>query len=116
MCQDSACAMSQGAVVNVSSAAALIPGEMVKAYGAAKAAQDKLTKDLAFHYAPQGVRVNSVLPGESAASATIKVSVECNFRCHHVYCVPPDALQWLFNARCTIYAFFPGSLNLLKLR
>jgi NAD(P)-dependent dehydrogenase (short-subunit alcohol dehydrogenase family) len=102
MCQDSAYAMSQGAVVNVSSAAALIPGEMLKAYGAAK---DKLTKDLAFHYAPQGVRVNSVLPGDSTAAATITVSVKCNFRCHHVYCVPPDPLQWLFNARCTIYAF-----------
>ena len=33
-------------------------------YGVAKAAQDKLTKDLAFEYAPKGLRVNSVLPGE----------------------------------------------------
>jgi NAD(P)-dependent dehydrogenase (short-subunit alcohol dehydrogenase family) len=32
-------------------------------YGVAKAAQDKLTKDLAFEFATKGVRVNSVLPG-----------------------------------------------------
>ena len=35
----------------------------MSAYGAAKAAQDKLTQDLAFEFAPKGVRVNSILPG-----------------------------------------------------
>ena len=35
----------------------------------AKAAQDRLTQDLAFELAPKGVRVNSVLPGEVLASS-----------------------------------------------
>ena len=39
------------------------------AYGVAKAAQDRLTQDLAFELAPKGVRVNSVLPGEVLASS-----------------------------------------------
>ena len=33
-------------------------------YGVAKAAQDTLTKNLAFEFATKGVRVNSVLPGK----------------------------------------------------
>ncbi len=51
--------------MNIASVVALIPqkGAMF-AYGVAKAAQDKMTKDLAFEFAPKGVRVNSVLPGD----------------------------------------------------
>ncbi|EIE22082.1 NAD(P)-binding protein [Coccomyxa subellipsoidea C-169] len=54
---------NKGAIVNIASVVALIPqkGAMF-AYGVAKAAQDKMTKDLAFEFAPKGVRVNSVLP------------------------------------------------------
>ena len=36
---------------------------MMTSYGVAKAAQDTLTKNLAFEFATKGVRVNSVLPG-----------------------------------------------------
>ncbi|KAK9905943.1 hypothetical protein WJX75_009272 [Coccomyxa subellipsoidea] len=54
---------NKGAIINVSSAAANIPGDSFTAYDMVKAAEDKLTKDLAFQYAPQGVRVNCVLPG-----------------------------------------------------
>ncbi len=43
---------------------ATIPAEEDMAYGVAKAAQDKLTRDLAFEFAPKGVRINSILPGE----------------------------------------------------
>ena len=55
----------QGAVVNVSSVAAIMPmgSPMMTSYGVAKAAQDTLTKNLAFEFATKGVRVNSVLPG-----------------------------------------------------
>ena len=38
-------------------------------YGVAKAAQDTLTKNLAFEFATKGVRVNSVLPGKPAVAA-----------------------------------------------
>ncbi|KAK9905602.1 hypothetical protein WJX75_002844 [Coccomyxa subellipsoidea] len=54
---------NKGAVVNISSVMAIISAEDDIAYGVAKAAQDKLTKDLAFKFAPKGVRINSVLPG-----------------------------------------------------
>ena len=57
----------QGSVVNISSTAARVPRGGNPAYGVAKAAQDRLTQDLAFELAPKGVRVNSVLPGEVPA-------------------------------------------------
>ena len=59
----------QGAVVNISSTAARVPRGGNPAYGVAKAAQDRLTQDLAFELASKGVRVNSVLPGEALASS-----------------------------------------------
>lgn len=49
----------QGAVVNVSSAIAEMPVLGAHAnYGVAKAAQDTLTRNLAFEFAPKGVRVS----------------------------------------------------------
>ena len=59
----------QGAVVNVSSVGALVPmaSPSMCSYGVAKAAQDQLTKNLAFEFATKGVRVNSVLPGKLPA-------------------------------------------------
>ena len=53
----------QGAIVNISSVAAIFPAATFAPYGVAKAAQDKVTQDLAFEFAPKGVRVNSILPG-----------------------------------------------------
>ena len=51
-------------MVNISSVAAIMPqSPAFMAYGVVKAAQDKLTKDLAFEFAPKGVRVNSIAPG-----------------------------------------------------
>lgn len=51
-------------MVNVSSIGAVMPmhGTFVS-YAVAKAAQDALTNNLAFEFAPKGVRINSVLPG-----------------------------------------------------
>ncbi|CAL5224873.1 g7631 [Coccomyxa viridis] len=55
---------NKGAVVNVSSVGAIMPisSPTMTSYGVAKAAQDTLTKNLAFEFATKGVRVNSVLP------------------------------------------------------
>jgi NAD(P)-dependent dehydrogenase (short-subunit alcohol dehydrogenase family) len=52
-----------GSVVNVGSAAAALyrPGQ--SAYGSSKAALEYLTKSLAVELAPDGIRVNAVVPG-----------------------------------------------------
>ena len=65
-----------------------MPTDKLTAYGVAKAAQNKLTKDLAFEFASKGVRVNSILPGEIASI----------FPTLHSY------LVWLSNAFTTLYA------------
>ncbi|MEV0200645.1 oxidoreductase [Nonomuraea sp. NPDC050691] len=52
-----------GAIVNVSSTTSKQPSAMNVDYGAAKAALDHVGKALSEEYGPQGVRVNTVLPG-----------------------------------------------------
>ena len=68
----------QGAVVNVSSVAAIMPinSPTMTSYAVAKAAQDTLTKNLAFEFATKGVRINSVLPGESVPCQNCCVSMQ----------------------------------------
>jgi NAD(P)-dependent dehydrogenase (short-subunit alcohol dehydrogenase family) len=64
MLQEAARAMPNGgAIVNVTSRAALIglPGSAV--YGASKGALESLTRAAALEFVPLGVRVNSVAPG-----------------------------------------------------
>lgn len=53
-----------GAIVNLSSVESIRPGPLFVAYGAAKAAQDAVTKTVALHCGEQGydIRVNSVHP------------------------------------------------------
>ena len=87
--------MLQGAVINVSSVGALVPmSPNMASYGVAKAAQDQLTKNLAFEFATKGVRVNSVLPGELSAF------LRCVYSALHASLVasftsPKDALHVL---------------------
>ncbi|MDP6805299.1 MAG: SDR family oxidoreductase [Rhodospirillales bacterium] len=53
-----------GAVVNVSSQAGLrYTGKFHAAYDAAKAGLIHLTRTLAVHYGPKGIRLNTVIPG-----------------------------------------------------
>jgi NAD(P)-dependent dehydrogenase (short-subunit alcohol dehydrogenase family) len=52
-----------GAIVNVSSQAAIFGGSRITAYAAAKAGLNALTVGLARELAPEGIRVNAVSPG-----------------------------------------------------
>lgn len=58
----------KGAIVNVSSEAALRGAAAGLAYTASKHAVAGMTKQTAFAYAPQGIRVNAVAPGPVATS------------------------------------------------
>lgn len=53
-----------GRIINISSIAALRSGRMPGyAYGASKAALQRLTKDLALEFAPEGIRANCIVVG-----------------------------------------------------
>lgn len=57
---------ARGAVVTVSSVAALRTSEGMSAYGASKAAATLLTQSLAIDYGPRGLRANVICPGWTA--------------------------------------------------
>lgn len=52
-----------GAIVNISTAAALTPAPPIAHYGAAKAALNAYGKALATELAPAGIRVTTIMPG-----------------------------------------------------
>ena len=54
---------SQGAIVNVSSVHAVATSRNIAAYAASKGAILALTRAMALEFGPDGVRVNTVLPG-----------------------------------------------------
>ncbi len=53
-----------GSIVNISSIAAMVGGDASVAYRASKGALRSLTKAMAIRYASQGIRVNSIHPGD----------------------------------------------------
>ncbi len=58
-----------GAVLNVSSMAAENKNVRMAAYGASKAAESHLTRNLAFDLGPKGIRVNGIAPGATRTHA-----------------------------------------------
>jgi NAD(P)-dependent dehydrogenase (short-subunit alcohol dehydrogenase family) len=60
-----------GAVISVSSFAALRPRANIVAYAAAKAGLTRFTESLALEWAPYGVRVNAIAPGQFPDTDTI---------------------------------------------
>lgn len=61
-----------GAIVNVSSTAALAGQHSLAGYASAKAALENLTRTAAIEAAPFGVRVNSLCPGVIATEGTLR--------------------------------------------
>jgi NAD(P)-dependent dehydrogenase (short-subunit alcohol dehydrogenase family) len=59
-----------GAVINVSSGAATVPGQGTGIYGASKAALESLTRVWAAEFGPAGVRVNTIAAGPTRTEGT----------------------------------------------
>jgi len=58
-------AHAKGVIVNVTSIAGTrVHPHAGAAYGASKAALAELTREMAFQFAPHGIRVNAIAPGE----------------------------------------------------
>jgi len=58
-----------GAILNVSSMAAENKNVRMTSYGASKAAESHLTRNMAFDLGPKGIRVNSIAPGATKTHA-----------------------------------------------
>lgn len=65
-----------GHLIFTSSYVAQIPHARIPAYATAKAALEHLTRCLALEYAPAGIRVNAIAPGNVAAGSSLKVFEE----------------------------------------
>jgi NAD(P)-dependent dehydrogenase (short-subunit alcohol dehydrogenase family) len=66
----SMCERHQGAIVNVASIAALGWTNNHAAYAASKGGLIAMTRELAYEFAPMGVRINAVLPGKILTEMT----------------------------------------------
>jgi NAD(P)-dependent dehydrogenase (short-subunit alcohol dehydrogenase family) len=62
-----------GHLIFTSSYVARMPHTLIPAYSSAKAALENFARSLALEYAPTGIRVNVVSPGNVAAGSSLKV-------------------------------------------
>ena len=62
-----------GAILNVSSMAAENKNVRMTSYGASKAAESHLTRNMAFDLGPRGIRVNGIAPGATRTDALATV-------------------------------------------
>lgn len=65
-----------GHLIFTSSYVARMPHTLIPAYSSAKAALENFARSLALEYAPTGIRVNVVSPGNVAAGSSLKVFQE----------------------------------------
>jgi NAD(P)-dependent dehydrogenase (short-subunit alcohol dehydrogenase family) len=65
-----------GHLIFTSSYVARMPHTQISAYASAKAALENFARSLALEYAPAGIRVNVVSPGNVAAGSSLKVFEE----------------------------------------
>lgn len=62
-----------GAILNISSMAGENKNVQMAAYAASKAAENHLTRNIAFDLGPRGIRVNAIAPGAIRTAALAKV-------------------------------------------
>jgi 7-alpha-hydroxysteroid dehydrogenase len=58
-----------GAILNMSSMAGENTNRRMAAYGSSKAAENHLTRNIAFDLGPRGIRVNAIAPGATRTAA-----------------------------------------------
>lgn len=66
-------AAGHGAVLNISSMAAENRNVRMASYGSSKAAENHLTRNIAFDLGPKGIRVNAIAPGATRTQALATV-------------------------------------------
>jgi 7-alpha-hydroxysteroid dehydrogenase len=62
-----------GAILNISSMAGENRNHRMAAYGASKAAESHLTRNIAFDLGPMNIRVNAIAPGATRTPALARV-------------------------------------------
>jgi 7-alpha-hydroxysteroid dehydrogenase len=76
LCQLAAPHMEQaggGAILNITSMAGENKNQRMASYGASKAAENHLTRNIAFDLGPKNIRVNAIAPGATRTDALAKV-------------------------------------------
>ena len=76
LCQLAAPHMEQaggGAILNITSMAGENKNQRMASYGASKAAENHLTRNIAFDLGPKNIRVNAIAPGATRTEALTKV-------------------------------------------
>jgi len=76
LCQLAAPHMEQaggGAILNITSMAGDNKNKRMASYGASKAAENHLTRNIAFDLGPKNIRVNAIAPGATRTDALAKV-------------------------------------------
>lgn len=62
-----------GAILNISSMAGENRNKRMASYGSSKAAENHLTRNIAFDLGPRNIRVNAIAPGATRTAALMKV-------------------------------------------